>query len=92
MVLFVSILELSYYGLGSYDLVSHGYIDLGPERQEDIGPGAELDESYLLSCLEWLVIFGVAYHPAGKESGNLAAEHLCPVLILEDYCGPLVLG
>ena len=68
--------QLGYDGLGSYDLVSHGYIDLGPEGQEDIGPGSELDEAYLLSGLELLVVFGVADHPAGEEPGYLAAEHL----------------
>ena len=58
MMLFVDILvlvrtdrgvrgiQLGYYSFGSGNLVSHGYIDLGPEGQEDIGPGAELDESY----------------------------------------------
>ena len=73
--------QLGYDGLGSYDLVSHGYIDLGPEGQEDIGPGPELDEAYLLSGLELLVVFGVADHPAGEEPGYLAAEHLGSVLV-----------
>lgn len=71
------------YGLGSPDLVSYGHIDLGPERQEYVGPRTELDESYLLSGLERLLVFCVAYHSAGEESGYLAAEHLGPVLVLK---------
>ena len=84
MMLFVDILvlvrtdrgvrgiQLGYYSFGSGNLVSHGDIDLCSQWQEDIGPRPELDESYLLSGLERLVVFGVADHPAGEEPGYLA--------------------
>ena len=92
MVLFVCIhvgigpgcRELSYDGLSSPDLVSYGHIDLGPERQEYVGPRTELDESYLLSGLERLLVFCVAYHSAGEESGYLFLKTMVVLSFLVD--------
>ena len=92
VLLVIGLFEFCNHGLCTCNLVSYLDFYFGAERQEHIGPGAELDEAYLLSCLEWLFVFSVADHAPCKEAGDLTAEHFRAVFIAEYDCGPLVLG
>lgn len=92
VLLVIGLFEFCNHGLCTCNLVSYLDFYFGAERQEHIGSGAELDEAYLLSGLEWLFVFSVADHAPCKEAGDLTAEHFRAVFIAEYDCGPLVLG